>query len=483
MEKLRISKDDLKNVVEPLARAKNWKRQDKTWAMAATVSIANLKRFWSSTPIGEDHVERICLAVGLDDYRAIAIVGEADSVSSSAKLSEPKTNWFAFDEGCVGRDRLVADLRDRLKTVRILGLVGLTGIGKTALAERLAQDTQEQWGKILRVNFDDVEKCKDFYTVAIALLEGLGAVVSPEDRKDPEQLRNWLIGSLALNRHLVLFDSMENILQGNIEEGWSGFTDGEWQRFFDRILTIENFASCILLTSQDLPVQIEQTGARYPRFWYRRGLRGLDEAECLQLFRQAGFEIEPESPALQYVQRIGKVYEGHPLALRAIAGEMGDHPFYGDILGYWEQYGQEIEAVERILEEAKTTAASRDDQVPLAYMTKALYHRVRSRLEKTFERLKIEVPFAYLLLCEGSMYRCAVPMGWWLMHFDTWDDLPPGWTKDNSRRTLDVLRDRYLVEDEAGGKLRLHSLIRSIALERFKNEFDDGGDVLPFSAA
>jgi ABC-type glutathione transport system ATPase component len=194
MEKLRISKDDLKNVVEPLAKAKGWKRQDQAWAMQATVSIANLKRFWSSTPISEDHVAKICLAVGLEDYRAIAIVGEADSVSSSASLPEPKTNWFAFDEGCVGRDRLVDDLRDRLKTVRILGLVGLTGIGKTALAERLAQDTQEQWGKILRVNFDDVEKCKDFYTVAIALLEGLGAVISPEDRKDPEQLRNWLIG-------------------------------------------------------------------------------------------------------------------------------------------------------------------------------------------------------------------------------------------------------------------------------------------------
>ena len=92
---------------------------------------------------------------------------------------------------------------------------------------------------------------------------------------------------------------------------------------------------------------------------------------------------------------------------------------------------------------------------------------MRQRLEHTFQRLRQEAKFAYILLCEAAVYRCAVPEDWWLSHLDYWDCAP-----EKGLLALDALRDRFLVEEavESGQyTLRQHSLIRSVALEHFQH--------------
>ena len=72
-----------------------------------------------------------------------------------------------------------------------------------------------------------------------------------------------------------------------------------------------------------------------------------------------------------------------------------------------------------------------------------------------------------MLLCEGAVYRRPVPEEWWLSHLEDWDC-----DEDKQLAAMDVLRDRYLVEEEVSDdelRLRQHNLIRSVALVHLKN--------------
>jgi hypothetical protein len=80
--------------------------------------------------------------------------------------------------------------------------------------------------------------------------------------------------------------------------------------------------------------------------------------------------------------------------------------------------------------------------------------------------LKEEAKWAYILLCESSVYRCPVPEDFWLSHLEDWDR-----DEDEQRTALESLRDRYLVEELIDNNLyllRQHNLIRSISLEQLK---------------
>lgn len=348
-------------------------------------------------------------------------------------------------------------------------LLGLTGIGKTALAEKLAVDLPENWAHFDRVNFDDRTKLTDFASVATDLLTGWGEAITPDDRKDTQRLLSRLVKRLRDNQHLLLIDSMENILKGNEQEGWSEFQDEWWPQFFHSFFAVHDCQSTIILTSQDLPAQIQEVATRYQNFFYYKVLRGLEGAEQLALFGKTGLDVGRESEGRAYLLRIGEAYEGHPLALRVIAGEIGSKPFYGNVLAYWNKYGNEIEEVEKAIEEAKKIgkADGADDKLNLHQYTRQLQINVRTRLEKAFERLERDVRNAYLLLCLASVYRCAVPESFWLSQLED-----EGCDDEQQQLALDALRERHLVEEEIDHHdqylLRQHNLIRSVALEYIK---------------
>ncbi|VEP12178.1 conserved hypothetical protein [Hyella patelloides LEGE 07179] len=404
-------------------------------------------------------------------------------VSTNQSETHSKTpSFFAYDNAWVGREELINDLSSRVqKSCRLLILVGITGIGKTALGERLSIELEDwfdnNWDKYLQENFDNEKQSCDFASVAGRLLEKCGELVTPEDRKDTQRLLDRLVRHLQENCYLVQIDSLENILEGNEEEGWSDFKDEWWVKFFQTWLNADSCQSSIILTSQDLPAQIPTVGGRYQNFWYCQPLSGLEKLEQLALFGKTGLDIHENAEGQAYLKRIGSAYEGHPLALRVIAGEIVNHPFNKNILAYWNKYGQEIEEVEEAIQEAKSggVTASADDQFNLHRYTRNLRRNVQERLEKAFNRLHIDVRNAYLLLCESSVYRCEVPEEFWLSHLEDWDI-----EKEDRDKALDTLRDRFLVEEMVNESneflLRQHNLIRGISLERLKQLDEDDAE-------
>ncbi len=458
VETVRASSQKLRAVIDLLRSNKSWNRQDERWCKAAKVSMPTLKRFWRGHPIRQEFFRDICQAVGLENWEEII---DNSPMQQKAKISPS----LGYDDDWVGRAELISQLSAKLRGgCRVLILTGITGIGKTVLAERLAVELQDYSPESFRVNFDHEERA-DFASVAAQLLTTWGETVTPENRQEPQQLLNWVVSRLRQNRYLVLIDSVEIILAGNAETGWSDFQDRWWEKFFQSLLSANSCESRIILTSQDLPGQLEAIGLGYPKFWYCQSLSGFNQSEQLELFEKTGLEVSGESSARTYLGRIGAAYEGHPLALRAIAGEMLNHPFNGNVAAYWKQYGHEVEEVEQIQQQEEIKSA--DDEFRLDRYTRSLQRAVKQRIEKTFERLAKDVFNAYMLLCFGSAYRRPVPEKFWLK---TMERL--GFDREQQLAALDALRDRYLIEEEIVNDnllLRQHNLIRSTALFHLKN--------------
>ena len=454
---LRASKQGLE-IVNRARIKKGWRKTAKAWWEPAYSTEATLKRFWRRIPIQKDAFERICHQLEIDWQK----IAEDNSVQQTDSL----ISCFSYDDNWVGREELIVQLSEKLRgTCRVLILTGITGIGKTALAERLAVELQGNWIEYCPVNFDDKEQVTDFASVATELLTGWNETVTPEERKSPQQLLNRLVRRLREHRYLLLIDSLEQILKGNEETGWSGFEDEWWERFFERLMTAEACESRVILTSQNLPAQLEIMGLRYRNFWHCQPLSGLTEPERLELFDTTGLETATDSPAQSYLVRIGAAYEGHPLALRVIAGEIVNPPFNSNVVAYWKKYGHEVEEVEQAHQQTEVKSA--DDEFKLDRFTRSLQRAVKKRVELTFKRLAEEVFNAYVLLCEASVYRHPVPEDWWLSHLEDWDC-----DEEKQEVALDALRDRYLVEEEVTDDkllLRQHNLIRSMALVHLKN--------------
>jgi AAA ATPase domain len=460
--------EPLQKASEALTGKTDWPKETPNgYLYAEGVSDGTWKRFlYGKDPINTTVYKAFC--------KILDLKWEEVAEGSPTQPTAPPVSFFAaYNSAWVGRETLIDSLNNRLRgACRILLLVGITGIGKTALAERLAVELEDwfesDWNKLFRANFDHEDNA-DFASIAAKWLEKWGEPITPEERQEPQRLLDRVVKRFQRNKYLVLIDSLEKSLTGDEETGWSDFVDKWWEKFFQRLLSAESCQSRFIVTSQDLPAKLEEIGSRYPNFWHPKSLDGLTEPEQVELFEKTELEVSPESPSRSLLLRIGAAYAGHPLALWTIAGEIVNEPFNKNILAYWSQYGHEIQEVEKALEEARQgKVESATDQWKLDQYSTELQRKVKSRLDVTFQRLAEGVPHAYELLCIASVYRCLVKQNWWLKHLQY-----RGHNQQMQESALQALRDRYLVEetiDEHHGRLLgQHNLIRSVAITHRKN--------------
>jgi len=462
---LRASKLGLQ-IIDQKRKEKGWYKRQGAWYLKADSSEGTLRRFWRGLPIDRDTFIKICQAVGIENWAEIV---DNSPISPTASYLE----FSVYDEQIwVGRDVLISDLTAKLHDkCRILLLVGITGIGKTALGEKLVEELRGNW-KEHRKNFEDNHKASDFASVATEWLEQWGENIATEERT-PEQLLGRLVKRLCENQYLILLDSLEYLLTGNEEDGWGDFADRWWGRFFVSLLAEPSCQSRLILTSQDFPVQLERELDLYDRLWEHQLLRGLETSEQISFFQRAELDDDLESSSSP-LRIIGEVYDGHPLALRVIAGEIKED-WHSNVKAYWKENKSYIEEVKKALDEARQEGIVRgeSDRWQLDSYTKRLRRKVKERLEKTFQRLKNDVPDAYLLLCTASVYRCEVPESWWLEHLEC-----RGYSQEKQELAMSALRDRFLVEeaginDEDELLVGQHNLIRSLAIAHRLNLFGE----------
>jgi hypothetical protein len=388
------------------------------------------------------------------------------------------TDWSVYDDRWVGRKKLVGDLTKKIRNnCRLLLLLGITGIGKTALAEKVADSVQSRFGKILRVNFDSDDNPRDFVGIASRWLEELGESLLIED-KQPMAILKRLVNQLREERILVLIDSLEALLTEN-EDGWGDFKDEWWTKFFEDFLAITSSQSVLIVTSQDLPTKIQSLASRYPNIYHREILHGLLDDEQVALFEKVGLDVSLTSEDRPILMRIGKIYHGHPLMLRVLSGEIVEF-FASNARAFWGNVGEEIELVEQHLAEAEAGAKleSANDDWKLHKLTRRIWMKVyRRRLDAAFKRLRRQNADAYLLICVAAIYRRPVQESGWLLQLDSYIQRLRNeiYSKERQLQVLEDLFGRFLVETSINHNdrrlLGMHNLIRSVALEHRKELF------------
>ncbi|NCJ07582.1 hypothetical protein GS597_13905 [Synechococcales cyanobacterium C] len=191
-DSLRASEQGLK-IVDEARRKRGWNKTAASWCNAAATAEATLKRFWRGLPILRDTFIEICAAVGVTDWEAIA----------ASELDLTMEHWWA------GRRALLRDLTAVLQgDCRLLVITGITGLGKTALGNRLAVDFGDPWQKD-GVNFDAYEQPPTFVTVATQWLQSWHEAPTTEEQQNPEMLRHRLIQKLKQEPYWLQIDPLK----------------------------------------------------------------------------------------------------------------------------------------------------------------------------------------------------------------------------------------------------------------------------------
>ncbi|MBE9229016.1 tetratricopeptide repeat protein [Phormidium sp. LEGE 05292] len=442
---LKVSPQYIQKVKSKLQR--NGYPTQTAFAEDLGLSKWSIQNFFNSKTVKFSNFVDICEKLGLDwqeicekDTEDDPIVKQNHNYSLIPCTAYKEETW-------VGREEEIRELSGKLrKECRILIITGITGQGKTALAERLASvELAGEWQRLSAVNFDDGVS-RDFVGAADVLLTRLGETVTPQERSQPEFLLNRLVQKLRSNRYLVQIDSVEVLLQkGDENPVRNEFEDARWWEFFKQLLAGGECQSRLILTSQHLPTQFIK---KYNK-WHRKLLSGLSEPEQLQLFsklfEEQGKEILPDSEAAGYLLRMGNTYEGHPLLIEVLAGEILEHPYNGNVVAYWRKHQQEFAAI----------APAKNSE--------ELERNVKDRVRETLKRLEKDSPYAYGLLLRSSVYRLPVTEDFWLAMLQ-------GLTDEEKNSALGTLKYRHLVEEVVTKSdkylLRQHNLIRNVAYQR-----------------
>lgn len=413
------------------------------------IALSTVNNFFNCKRIYVSKFEEICDALGLDKQKItqpIQTVQQSERVADFPSPSPP--NLSVYDPNTwVGRSDLIDRLLPQLyQRTRFVCLIGISGIGKTALAECLAVRFQNPGMSFHRVSFDIEGQSQDFTAGAAAILAELGETeLDPQERNNPQRLSDRLLQKLQNKPYWIQLDALERLLPKESAE----FVDSHWLSFFQRCLNCSDFPSRLVLTTQTSPAGFEEFVDRYPMLWHEETLQGLSALERLELFIRNGIDVDEANGVT--IDRIGQIYEGHPLVLQVIAKEILAKPFNGNVAQYWERYGNEFEQVARELESHQ--------RVNPALYSRELQKRVRQRVEKSLKRLPVD---ALDLLCRTSVYRRPVPETFWLALID---DRSPTQQQEAYR----VLSDRALVEQEGiyqgQSLIRQHNLIRDVAYD------------------
>ncbi len=198
-----------------------------------------------------------------------------------------------------GRTHELEQLQNWLENenIRLIGIQGLGGIGKSTLVKKIYEQTQSFSASC----WVDVSHNRDFSEFAQQVIKDLDNRSQDVEKIPEAQLIDALVKRLFDGRYLLVIDNLETLLEFN-----GHWKDEHYKNFFDSWLK-----SCgkskVIITTREQPIP-----AAVNTHWLQ--LQGLETSEGINLLKN--LEVNDSEAKLKgLVERV----EGHPLALRLMA--------------------------------------------------------------------------------------------------------------------------------------------------------------------
>ncbi|NDJ26094.1 NACHT domain-containing protein [Nostoc sp. B(2019)] len=244
--------------------------------------------------------------------------------ASSEKQATPADNFLQIIGGqppdissFYGRTNDLADLKELVTKQRCISLIGMPGVGKSALAAKLigelSVESQPRFDYFVWKSVSHAPLVQDLVAELIELIRPIEPSLNlPEC----SQARiTVLIKQLQSRRCLLVFDEFDALFQKNNFERRL-----EYKTFFRRLVE-EQHQSCLLLTGRVFPNEFDSLIRAKRPIQYLK-IKGLDTDAAMQLLAAQGLT----NP--QKCHELIKTYNGNPLELETV-GERINYFFAG----------------------------------------------------------------------------------------------------------------------------------------------------------
>ena len=224
-----------------------------------------------------------------------------------------------------GREKELSELEhwiseDRCRTVAVFGI---GGIGKTALAKKLAEQIKDTFEYVFWRSLQNDPPMEHILWDCHQFISNQQRATVPQETEDQISL---LIQYLREHRCLVVLDNFESLLQGQHRAGRYREGNEGYGRLLQRIGETQH-QSCLLLTSREKPKEIASSEGKAASVRTKH-LSGVGEEAGREILKGKDlFGLGGEWKALI------DVYSGNPLALKLIS-EPIQEVFGGDIAAF-----------------------------------------------------------------------------------------------------------------------------------------------------
>ncbi|MBP5974414.1 NACHT domain-containing protein [Brasilonema sp. CT11] len=306
---------------------------------------------------------------------------------------------------------------------RLVALLGIGGIGKTALSVKLAQLAQEGFEFVIWQSLRDAPPLSELLDTLIKFIS------CQQDTNLPEKVSgkiSLLIEYLRKYRCLLVLDNFDALLSSGERAGTyrAGYED--YGGLLQRLGEVAH-QSCLLLTSREKPAEV---AALAGEFLPVRSLElsGLNKDEAQRILAAKGI-----SGSMDDEEKLIESYRGNPLSLKIAATTILDL-FDGNISEFLQE---------------ETT----------------VFNGVRNLLDRQFERLS---PLESDVMQWTCINREPVQVG------DLQDDIVPTVSKANLLETLESLTWRSLIEKGKNANAKATFTQQPVVMEYMTDRLVEG---------
>lgn len=319
---LRVSPKKIEKVKFAVKR-NNYPSQN-AFASEVGLSRATVTSFLNGRPVDFLNFTEICEKLGLN-WQEIAhqdFEEENDPAAAEAKTPVKSQDWNGAPDTSIfyGREKEIAQLKQWILTdnCRLVAVLGMSGIGKTALSVKLAKKIQPEFTCLI---WRSLRNPPSVANLLADLLQTLSPQSGQETSDSTDENISRLLQYFQDYRCLVVLDNWQSILKSG---DFAGHYREEYRDYGELLRRVaeESHQSCLVLTSSEKPREIAfLEGETLP---VRSLVVGDLGEEARKILQAKGLSGEEEWGRLIYL------YRGNPLALKIIATTIKDL-FAGDV--------------------------------------------------------------------------------------------------------------------------------------------------------